>query len=260
MIKIAFNNPISVKVPSVSDEYSFSHKTTVKPDTFQTFLPHQAIKRTQIPLTGSQAGRINLSARLKNGKADVLSFDDIKNSAVELTPNQTKKDRPIVLRKSSRLVLNQGQDSTCGIMACGMMLHTLGKPMDENALLAFFEETLEANIRKEGVEFAYISIILRGLVEHLDPQFKIRTKYKNSVDDVVSATGFGYPAIAGLKLDENCYHVVVVDFPAIVNGQQCLAIRDSSGTQEKNQYFMTNKTFKSLFMGALIYAEKQIGC
>jgi hypothetical protein len=77
---------------------------------------------------------------------------------------------------------------------------------------------------------------------------------------VVSATGFGYPAIAGLKLDKNCYHVVVVDFPAIINGQQCLAIRDSSGAKEKNQYFITTQTFESLFMGALIYVDKQVGC
>jgi hypothetical protein len=165
MVKIAFHNPtntsISPKASSMNDSSSFTHQVAVKPDGFQAFLPRQTIKRAQIPLAGSlghsMVRRINLSAHLKK---DNVSSDEVKNSAAELTPVQTKNARPIILRKSSRLVLNQGDDSTCGIMACSMFLHTLGKPKDADVLIDFFNDTLDTDIKKEGIEFPYLSLFI----------------------------------------------------------------------------------------------------
>jgi hypothetical protein len=260
MAKIAFNASTGVNSLLVNEPSSLDGSISIKPKVFWSSFPNNSTKRSKLPSVRSTAGRVNLSAQLQNGNSESKSCDEIPHRSVELPPTQTIKERPIVLRNSSRLVLDQGTDATCGIMACGMMLHTLGKPMSKETLLHFFEQELGPGIRENGVEFAYISIFLRILIEQLSSQFKIKTKYNSSVEDVVAATGFGYPAIVGLKLDENCYHVVVVDFPAIIDDQPCLAIRDSSGPDKKNQYFMTMKNFGSLFMGALIHAEKQIGC
>ncbi|MEE1880863.1 filamentous hemagglutinin N-terminal domain-containing protein [Pseudomonas soli] len=151
--------------------------------------------------------------------------------------NPLSKDA--ITRNGERLVVNQGQNPTCGHNSCGMVLDTLGKKVDIDSLIQKLKP------QKDGIYPHDVASLLRG--EGVPAQaFGSR-----NVADLERYTNSGTPVIARIFDNTNgtrFSHFVVVDGVTTRNGVAVVAIRDPHGVQ----YFSPVRTFEKNFSGEVV--------
>ena len=103
--------------------------------------------------------------------------------------------------------------NTCGPTSCGMVLDTLGRPVDLGALVQ------QAQVGKNGVGIDSLAKILQN--EGVNARFQRGL----SIDALREATAGGNPAIVAVKLDGGG-HAVVVDGITTRQGIEVVSIRD----------------------------------
>lgn len=149
-----------------------------------------------------------------------------------------------IARDGDRLVLNQGNVPTCGHNACGMVLDTLGKPVDVGSLVEKIPPQLT------GIRSNEVAALFRS--EGVDAAaFGNRT-----VSDLARYTQDGTPVvvrITDVSGGTNFSHFVVVDGVTTRGGVEVVAIRDS---QLGTQYFSPVNTFSRNFTGEVILPRK----
>lgn len=149
-------------------------------------------------------------------------------------------------RNGDRAVYGQGEGTvTCGHNSCGMVLDTLGKPVDVPGIIQRFPA--ETN----GIKPEVAATILRA--NGVDA---VSWGNRNT-DDLAKYTANGTPVIVRIANNETGFsHFVVVDGVTTTNtGQKVVAIRDplSSG----KQYFSPIDSFNKVFSGDVIVPRKR---
>jgi hypothetical protein len=142
-------------------------------------------------------------------------------------------------RNGTRTVLDQGMAPTCGHNSCGMVLDTLGKPVDVAALIERVPPS------REGILSSDVARALK--TEGVDAIFWDR----RSVGDLAQYTQGGTPVVVRIVDSANpsaLSHFVVVDGVTTRNGIPVVAIRDPNGLQ----YFSPVSTFIKNFTGEVI--------
>ena len=134
-------------------------------------------------------------------------------------------------RNGSRLVLNQGNTPTCAVYSCGMVLDTLGNPVDMTALLN------QANVGANGMTMNRVATLLQN--QGVSATFTTRV----DMSDLAAATADGNPAIAAVTQGGGG-HAIVVDGITTRMGTPVVAIRDPWG----QQYFETVDSFSQRFL------------
>lgn len=134
-------------------------------------------------------------------------------------------------RNGSRTVFNQGNAPTCAPTSCGMVLDTLGQPVDLPALVS------RANVGPNGMTADRVAALLRS--EGVDASFKTRM----TVQDLAQATADGTPVIAAVRQGGGG-HAIVVDGVTTRQGVPVVAIRDPWGMQ----YFERVEVFNQRFL------------
>lgn len=134
---------------------------------------------------------------------------------------------------------------TCWHNSCGMVLDTLGKPVDVPGIIQRFPA--ETN----GIKPEVAATILRA--NGVDA---VSWGNRNT-DDLAKYTANGTPVIVRIANNETGFsHFVVVDGVTTTNtGQKVVAIRDplSSG----KQYFSPIDSFNKVFSGDVIVPRKR---
>ncbi|WP_420852908.1 hemagglutinin repeat-containing protein [Siccibacter turicensis] len=142
-------------------------------------------------------------------------------------------------RNGDRTVVNQGTLPTCGHNSCGMVLDTMGKPVDIVNLISNTPPT------PGGITSLQVSNILK--TEGVNA-----VAWGNrGVSDLSRYTANGTPVIARIvdKTGGSSFsHFVVVDGVTTRNGIAVVAIRDPWG----KQYFSPAGTFEKNFTGEVI--------
>lgn len=133
-------------------------------------------------------------------------------------------------RNGNRIVLNQGNTPTCAPTSCGMILDTLGHPVDLAALVG------RANVGTNGMTADRVAVLLRS--EGVDASFKTRM----TIQDLADATAGGNPAIVAVRQGGGG-HAIVVDGVTTRQGVQVVAIRDPWGEQFFEKVDVFNKRF-----------------
>jgi len=142
-------------------------------------------------------------------------------------------------RNGDRLVVNQGPVPTCGHNSCGMVLNTLGKDVDVEALIqklppsekGIFAQDVAVLMKSEGVPASAFG--------------------NRNVADLARYTSNGTPVVVRLfdkSGGSDFSHFVVVDGVTTKNGIPVVAIRDPHGTQ----YFSPVTTFERNFSGEVV--------
>lgn len=136
---------------------------------------------------------------------------------------------------------DQGNVPICGHNSCGMVLDTMGKPVDVAKLIADIQPTTEGILpsqvarlfKSEGVD----AVALGG----------------RNVADLQRYTAKGTPVVVRISdgTSGGFSHFVVVDGITVRNGVQVVAIRDPNGLQ----YFSPVASFKKSFTGEVIYTK-----
>ncbi|PDT32871.1 hemagglutinin [Rhizobium sp. M10] len=135
-------------------------------------------------------------------------------------------------RNGNRLLLDQGQAPTCGHNSCGMVLDTLGRPVDVEDLIAAVPPN--AN----GIEIDQIVGLLR------EQGVAANVFAKRNVADLARYTSDGTPVIVQIYDESSGFsHAIVVDGVTTRNGVEVVAIRDPHGVQ----YFSPKTTFSQYF-------------
>jgi Peptidase C39 family len=154
--------------------------------------------------------------------------------SVELTGSRSRftfDDAGQLDRNGSRLVLNQGNAPTCAPTSCGMVLDTLGRPVDLADLIK------SANVGPNGMTADRVATLLRE--QGVDASFRTRM----TVQDLADATADGNPAIAAVTQGGGG-HAIVVDGVTSRQGVSVVAIRDPWG----QQYFEKVEVFNQRFL------------
>jgi hypothetical protein len=177
--------------------------------------------------------------------------DDIQAAKVGATQPSAPAMEPIppgfnekgqLPRAGSRAVYNQGRAPTCGPVACGMVMDTMGQPHD-----------LSEMVKVAGPDGTPMEVVLELMRRH---RINAELHTGRTVDDLARATSSqagGNPAIAvignttGTRANE-VLHAVVVDGVTTRMGQRVVAIRDPWGSQ----YFELADTFAKDFIGQAI--------
>jgi hypothetical protein len=166
---------------------------------------------------------------------------------MQLLRNKLGRRHPLnsdaIPRAGSRPLVNQGNAPTCGHNSCGMVLNSLGKPVDVATLIQKIPP------RADGITTLEIAALLKS-------QGIRASAYRGrSVADLARYTKDGTPVIVriadktpGAKFS----HAVVVDGVAVRSGVPVVAIRDPHGMQ----YFSPVETFKRSFTGDVIVPAK----
>jgi Peptidase C39 family len=134
-------------------------------------------------------------------------------------------------RNGSRVVFNQGNAPTCAPTSCGMVLDTVGRPVDLGELIK------SANVGPNGMAADRVADLLKA--QGVDATFKTRV----TVEELAQATAGGNPAIAAVQQGGGG-HAVVVDGVTTRQGVSVVAIRDPWG----QQYFETVDAFEQRFL------------
>ncbi|MFE5923829.1 DUF4157 domain-containing protein [Streptomyces sp. NPDC056468] len=145
-------------------------------------------------------------------------------------------------RAGTRAVYHQGQAPTCGPVACGMVVDTMGQPHD-----------LAKMVRVAGPDGTPMDVVLQLMRRHrIDAD--LRTGL--TVDDLARATSSragGNPTLALIRnttgaRQQEVLHYVVVDGVTTRMGQKVVAVRNPWGTQ----YFELVDVFAKDFTGQAI--------
>jgi filamentous hemagglutinin len=140
-------------------------------------------------------------------------------------------------RNGSRMLLDQGQAPTCGHNPCGMVLDTLGRPVDVESLIA------ELPPSKGGIFPEEVAELFKG------EGVNASDYYKRNVDDLIRYTTDGTPVVVRIADPETGFsHLIVVDGVTKRNGVEVVAIRDPHG----KQYFSPRTTFSKYFSGDVV--------
>jgi len=170
---------------------------------------------------------------LKGAKAATQYLDEATNS-VDLAAKRSAfvfDESGQLARNGERTVFNQGNAPTCAPTSCGMILDTLGQPVD---LVRLIER---ANVGPNGMSANRVADLLTG--EGVNATFKARM----TIDDLAKATANGNPAIAAVRQGGGG-HAIVVDGVTTRQGVKVVAIRDPWG----QQYFEKVDTFNQRFL------------
>ncbi len=138
-------------------------------------------------------------------------------------------------RNGSRNVFNQGNEPTCGPTSCGMVLDTLGHPVDLPNLIS------RANVGPKGISANRIADLLQR--EGVDASFKSRM----TIQDLTEVVRGKNPAIVAVQQGGGG-HAIVVDGITKRYGIDVVAIRDPWG----RQYFERLDIFEKRFLGQAI--------
>jgi len=137
-------------------------------------------------------------------------------------------------RNGDRLVLDQGAVPTCGHNSCGMVLDTLGKPVDVEALIQKLPPT------QEGIYTQDVAALMNS--EGV-PTVAFGDR---NVSDLARYTANGTPVVVRIADSSSDFsHFVVVDGVTTRNGVPVVAIRDPNGSQ----YFSPVSSFQNSFTG-----------
>ncbi|MCX5001181.1 hypothetical protein OHB05_00870 [Streptomyces sp. NBC_00638] len=145
-------------------------------------------------------------------------------------------------RAGTRAVYNQGRAPTCGPVACGMVVDTMGQPHD-----------LAKMVTAAGPDGTPMDVVLRLMRRHrIDADLRMGL----TVDDLARATSSragGNPAVAVIRnttgtRQQEVLHYVVVDGVTTRMGQKVVAVRNPWGLQ----YFELVDNFAKDFTGQAI--------
>ncbi len=142
-------------------------------------------------------------------------------------------------RNGDRTVVYQGALPTCGHNSCGMVLDTMGKPVDIVRLISSTPPT------SGGITSLQVSNILKS------EGVNAAAWGNRGVSDLSRYTANGTPVIARIadKTGGSSFsHFVVVDGVTTRNGISVVAIRDPWG----KQYFSPVSTFEKNFTGDVV--------
>lgn len=156
---------------------------------------------------------------------------DVANSELAARSRFVFDEAGQLERNGSRVVFNQGNAPTCAPTSCGMVLDTLGQPVD---LIGLVER---ANVAANGMKADRVAALLRS--EGVDASFRTRM----TVQDLADATANGNPAIAAVRQGGGG-HAIVVDGVTTRQGVPVVAIRDPWG----QQYFEKVDVFSQRFL------------
>lgn len=188
---------------------------------------------TSVVVSGAMAKTLQKAAQLKSGIG--------KPPPTATSPSGTK--HPLlddaIPRNGDRPVVNQGALSTCGHNSCGMVLDTMGKPVNIVGLINKTPPT------PGGITSMQVAGILKS--EGVEASAWAGRK----VSDISRYTSNGTPIVVRI-IDKNggsgFSHFVVVDGVTSRNGIPVVAIRDPWG----KQYFSPVTTFERNFTGEVI--------
>ncbi len=145
-------------------------------------------------------------------------------------------------RNGSRPLDGQGPGTvTCGHNSCGMVLDTLGNPIDPATLI----DSLPP--RSGGIN----RIDVRNLFAAHG--VNASTFAGKNIGDLARYTSNGTPVVVRISGQNNFSHFVVVDGVTTRNGMRVVAIRDPAGAGV--QYFSPASTFGQHFTGEVIVPQ-----
>jgi len=158
--------------------------------------------------------------------------DSTQPSAAQVAARSPFDEAGQLPRDGRRTVFDQGKAPTCGPVSCGMVLDTLGRPVDLAQLIR------DARVGRKGVTMDRLESLLqsRGVNAVLD--------YDLSISSLARATASGKPAVVAV-IQGGGGHAIVVDGITTRQGAQVVAIRDPWGTQ----YFERVSQFEQRFLG-----------
>lgn len=191
--------------------------------------------------------RENPNGPVLNDKAPNTNVDKPaanKTPAGSGTPSSNPIEDDFIPRNGDRSVTGQGQGTvTCGNHSCGMMLDTMGKPVEVENLIAQFPPS------STGLDRNRVAQILRS--NGVDAT----ALESRNLDDIARYTANGNPVIVRVADDAlNYSHFVVVDGVTNIPGVgKVVAIRDPAGNNgQGRQYFVRSDRFNNLFSGEVI--------
>ena len=144
-----------------------------------------------------------------------------------------------ISRNTDRLVLSQGNAPTCGHNSCAMVMDTLGKPVNIDALIQKYGHKIDGLYPQE------VAKILK------DNNVDVYSFAGRTINDLGRYTSNRKPVIVRIVKPQNpkeFSHFVVVDGITVKNGEKVVAIRDPHG----KSYFSPVETFKKAFTGEAI--------
>ncbi|MGL4283696.1 MAG: hemagglutinin repeat-containing protein, partial [Eubacterium aggregans] len=178
------------------------------------------------------------AAKKKEGAGGAGNVPDIPK---DLPKNPLLEDA--IPRNGDRLVVNQGNNPTCGHNSCGMVLDTMGKQVDIESLVKKIPPSTE------GIYSTDVAQLLKS-------EGVRSTAFSNrNVADLTRYTANGTPVIvriADQTTGSGFSHFVVVDGVTTRNGLRVVAIRDPNGMQ----YFSPVATFEKSFTGEVILPKR----
>ena len=191
--------------------------------------------------------RENPNGPVLNDKAPNTNVDKPtanKTPAGSGAPSSNPIEDDSIPRNGNRSVTGQGQGTvTCGNHSCGMMLDTMGKPVEVENLIA------QLSPGPNGVDRNQVARLLRS--NGVDA-----TSLDNrNLDDLARYTANGNPVIVRVEDKTRKYsHFVVVDGVTEMPGVgKVVAIRDPAGNNGKgSQYFARADRFNNLFSGEVV--------
>jgi hypothetical protein len=142
-------------------------------------------------------------------------------------------------RDGDRLLVNQGNLPTCGANSCGMVLDTMGKPVDISKIIESLPQP------PKGLSMSRVADLLG------ENGIKAINFNNRTVADLGRYTSNGTPVIVQIvdkKVGGTFSHAVVVDGVTTRNGISVVAIRDPWG----KQYFSPVSTFEKQFSGTVV--------
>ncbi|WP_280641210.1 eCIS core domain-containing protein [Streptomyces afghaniensis] len=212
-----------------------------------------AAKATKEGGTGGVTGELTRSTDELLRQADGIQGAKVAATAPPTTAPPTTAPAPTpvppgfgpdarVPRAGARRVYSQGEAPTCGPVACGMVVDTMGQPHDLTEL-----------VKVAGPKGTPMEVVLDLMRRHrIDAE--LRTGL--TVDDLARATSSragGNPAIAVLREPPGAshpLHAVVVDGVTERLGQRVVAVRNPQRTG--TQYFELADKFAKDFIGQAI--------
>ncbi|WP_103972180.1 hemagglutinin repeat-containing protein [Pectobacterium versatile] len=193
-----------------------------------------ALGSTLVPAKVLPGGKS--TATTPTGKGTVINATD---DVAGMAGNRHPLLDDALPRNGDRAVVNQGTLPTCGHNSCGMVLDTMGKPVDIVSLISNTPPT------PGGISSLQVSNILKS------EGVNAAAWSNRGVSDLSRYTANGTPVIARIadKTGGSGFsHFVVVDGVTTRNGISVVAIRDPWG----KQYFSPVSTFEKNFTGDVV--------
>ncbi|AWH88632.1 DUF637 domain-containing protein [Limnobaculum parvum] len=192
---------------------------------------------TTIAVKSVKTGEILNLSITKEGQVTTTAGNVLDTAGMSTSRHPLLDDA--IPRNGDRLVVNQGVSPTCGHNTCGMVLDTLGKPVDIIGLIS--KVPPEAG----GITSLQVANILKS------EGVSAAAWVNRTVSDLTRYTANGTPIIVRIvdKTGGSSFsHFVVVDGVTTRNGISVVAIRDPWG----KQYFSPVSTFEKNFTGDVV--------